>query len=126
MPQDRAQQHVSLPVAAALACHQLAPVSPRFYDAEHLSETLCLVAHGLTKVAPVFVADADGKTRPLTDVEVAGVKVSRGATRLELGDGRVFDAAFVRRRDLHDAISILKATGHELLRRAAPPSAVKP
>jgi hypothetical protein len=118
MPYDH--QHLALSVAAAVAYRQLAPGRAlRFYDADHLNEAVCLVAHALSRVAPIYVTEKAGERRVLLEAELFGAVVSRGATRLTLQDGCVFTEMSMRRNDLRDAILILKATGLQLLSRAA-------
>jgi hypothetical protein len=122
MPPRSHSQPIALPAAAAIAYQQLAPTRPpRFYDGEHLSEVLCLVAQALLRVAPVQVDDA-GQRRLLTEEELHGLVVSRGATRITLHDGRIVSEAVIGRQDLRDAIVILRATGLELLLRSAAPT----
>jgi hypothetical protein len=55
----------------------------------------------------------------LTEFEVQGLKVTRGATRVTLADGRSYTDATMGRHDLRDAIAILKATSLPLLWRAS-------
>lgn len=55
--------HIALSVAAGLAHQQLAAQPNKFYDGEHYSELMNMVAHALMRVAPLYVADAEGAER---------------------------------------------------------------
>jgi hypothetical protein len=104
--------HIALPVAAALAHHQLAAQPNKFYDGEHYSEVMNMVAHALMRVAPLYVADAEGgERRGLSEADLDGASIQRGATLLVLADGRSFRYVSLLRDDLRNAIAILARTG---------------
>ena len=63
--------------------------------------------------------EANGERRALSEADLFGAVVSRGATRLTLQDGRVFTEISILRSDLRDAIAILMATGLPRLPRPA-------
>jgi hypothetical protein len=115
-------QHLALSVAAHLARSQLVPDPLKPCDAQHLGETLDLVARALAKVAPLYIQDPKtGSPLELSSSELEGAAVRRGATLLVLRDGRTISAVTVKRADLRQAIAILKATGiPELLPPRAP------
>ena len=104
--------HIALSVAAGLAHQQLAAQPNKFYDGEHFSEMMNMVAHALMRVAPLYVADAeDGGRRALSEAELEGASIRRGATLLVLADGRSFRHVSLLRDDLRNAIAILARTG---------------
>jgi hypothetical protein len=104
--------HIALSVAAGLAHRQLAVQPREFYDVEHYSEVLNLVAQALTRVAQIYVAEQAGAAREgLSGLDLEGASVRRGATVLVLADGRTFRHIWVRRDDLRNAITILASTG---------------
>jgi len=104
--------HVALSVAALTAHRQLAAKPPAFYDVEHYNEVLNTVAHALMRAAPLYVADADGgERRTLSEADLDGASVRRGATLLVLADGRSFRYVSLLRDDLRSAIAILARTG---------------
>lgn len=105
-------QHLALPVAAHLARSQLVPDPLKPYDARHLGETLEIVARALARVSPLYIQDPkDGTQRELSAAELEGATVRRGATLLELRDGRSVSSVTMKRADLRQAIAILKAVG---------------
>ena len=114
-------QHIALSVAAALARTQLIPLPYKAYDAQHLSETLNLVARGLAKVAQLYLATPGEMPRPLTPGELEGAQIQRGATLLVMRDGRKLSAVSMKRIDLRQAIAVLKTVG--LPELASPPAA---
>jgi hypothetical protein len=104
--------HVALSVAAGLAHRQLAAQPAKFYDVEHYSEVMNLVAQALLRVAQVYVADAyGGERRALGEADLIGARVRRGATLLVLADGRSFRHLSLERDDLRNAITILSSSG---------------
>ena len=105
-------QHLALSVAAGLARSQLVPEPLKPYDAQHLSDTLNLVAHALARVAPLHVQDPQlGEARELSQQELEGAEVRRGATLLILKDGRKLSGVSMKRADLRQAVAILRAVG---------------
>lgn len=66
------------------------------------------IAQALCRLAPLYVDDG-GAHRRLTDAELGQATIRRGATLVELADGRRFSRATLRRGELRDAIAILKA-----------------
>jgi hypothetical protein len=112
-------QHLALSVAAHLARTQLVPDPLGVYDAQHLSETLDVVANALAKVAPLYAQDVKaGTANELAPAELEGATVRRGATVLALKDGRVLTAVSMKRADLRQAIVILRTVGVPGLRSA--------
>lgn len=105
-------QHLALPVAAHLARSQLVPDPLKPYDARHLGETLEIVARALARVAPLYTQDPkDGTSRELSAAELEGAAMRRGASFLELRDGRTISNVTMKRSDLRQAIAILRAVG---------------
>ena len=114
-------QHIALSVAAHLARTQLVPDPLRVYDAQHMAETLDVVANALVRVAPVYVQDPKAEApRELMEAELDGARAKRAATVLALQDGRTLSAVSMKRADLRQAIAILKAVGIQELARAEP------
>jgi hypothetical protein len=120
-------QQLALSVAAGLARTQLVPDPLKTYDAQHLSDMLNVIGRALAKVAPLYVKDeASLSARELTQDELEGAEIRRGATLLVLKDGRTLSSMSIRRGDLRQAIAILKAVGiQELVPRSGPAAAPK-
>jgi hypothetical protein len=84
----------------------------KVYDSQHLGEMLNVVAQALARTAPLQVTDtASGEKRPLSSLDLEGAVAKRGATALQLKDGRTLTGVSIRRTDLRQAIAILKAVG---------------
>ncbi len=115
-------QHLALSVAAHLARTQLIPEPLTPYDGQHMSETIDLVANALARVVPLYVNDPKaGAPRELSEAELEGATIKRGATLVALRDARTLSSVSIKRGDLRQAIAILKAIGvPELVRRAPP------
>lgn len=126
------RQHVSLPVAASIAFHQLVPNSSEAYDAERLGELQNLIARALSKVVPLHALDRDrGTLRQLDDEELQGARFKRGATLLVVDDGRVLlSNLWMLRGDLKEAVAILTHVGIAAIAPGSvaphPPPAAKP
>jgi hypothetical protein len=111
-PRKPLNPHIALSVAAALAHRQLSPERRAFYDVEHYSELLNRVAQALLRVAQIHVGDGDGGApRALSECDLEGAIVRRGATVLVLADGRLLRHLSVLREDLRSAITILGRAG---------------
>lgn len=117
-----AGQHLALSVAAHLARSQLISDPHAVYDSQHLNEMLDLVATALARNSPLYVLDAQtGVPRQLTAAELHGAEVRRGATVLQLKDGRALAGVSIRRGELRQAIAILKTIGlHEIAPQYVP------
>lgn len=120
---DLRSQHIALSVAAGLARTQLIPQPHKAYDAQHLSDSLNLVARGLAKVAQLYVAIPGEPPRALTPDEVEGAQIQRGATVLVLKDGRKLSAVSMKRADLRQAVAILKTIGVQEFAQGPAPAA---
>lgn len=120
-------QHLGLSVAAHLARTQLVPDPLAPYDGQHLSEMLDTVANALARVAPLHVQDVKGGApRLLTEADLEGARIKRGATLIVLKDGRSLSGVSIKRADLRQAIAILKAVGiQELTRNGKEPEPAK-
>jgi hypothetical protein len=108
---DLRSQHIALSVAAGLARTQLVPQPGKTYDAQHLSDSLNVVARGLAKVAQLYLAMPGETPRTLSPAELEGAQILRGATVLVLKDGRKLSAVSMKRADLRQAVAILKTIG---------------
>jgi hypothetical protein len=106
--------HVALSVAAALAYQKFSQGPRDFYDVEHYSAVLNAVAQALAGVMRIYVADNEDTPRALTDAALEGAVVRRGATVLQLADGRAFRRVLVRRDELHAAVDRLRRSGWTL------------
>ena len=109
---DRAVQHdiehLPIAVAAAQAYYQVAGRTPKQSGVAHLDRVLNNVARAITNVAPVYVAD--GLTqRQIEPIELLQSSFRRGATVLTLKDGTELRGITVRRIDVREAVTILKA-----------------
>lgn len=114
-------QHLALSVAAGLARTQLVPDPLMAYDALHITETLNLVGGALARVAPLYVRDTKaGAVRELSQDELQGAEVRRGALLLVLKDGRTLSSVSIKRADLRQAIAVLKTVGIPELRLPLP------
>ncbi len=70
------------------------------------------MARALARVAPLYLQDPkDGTSRELSAAELEGAAMHRGATVLELRDGRMLSSVTMKRSDLRQAIAILRAIG---------------
>lgn len=120
-------QQLALSVAAGLARTQLVPEPLKSYDSQHLGDMLNVIGGALAKVAPLYVKDDASLTaRELSQDELQGAEIRRGATVVVLKDGRTLSSVSIRRGDLRQAIAILKAIGIQgLLPRAEPAPAPK-
>jgi hypothetical protein len=124
---DLRSQHIALSVAAGLARTQLIPQPHKAYDAQHLSESLNLVARGLAKVAQLYVAAPGEAPRALAPTELEGAQIQSGATLLVLKDGRKLSAVSMKRADLRQAVAILKTIGvQEFAAQSPEPQAPEP
>ena len=120
-------QHIALSVAAHLARTQLVPDPLSVYDGQHVTDMVVVVANALARVAPLYVQDTkSGAPRQLTDFELEGGVVKRGATVLCLRDGRTLSSVSMKRADLRQAIGILKTVGIPGLARSSPQPAKPP
>jgi hypothetical protein len=105
-------QHLALSVAAHLARTQLVAEPLAVHDAQHTARMLDVVAAALARVAPLYVQEpGSGTPRLLTEGELEGAAIKRGATLLVLRDGRTLSGISIKRADLRQAVAILKAVG---------------
>lgn len=116
-------QHIALSVAAGLARTQLISEPGKVYDAQHLSDSLNLVAHGLAKVAQLYAASGSEAPRALAPGELEGAQIRCGATLLVLKDGRTLSGVSMKRADLRQAVAILKTIGLQDIAPPGPPAA---
>jgi hypothetical protein len=109
---DRAKQqdleHLPLPVAAAQAYYLVVGETPKQKSVAHLDRILNNVAHAITNVAPVYVAEGAAQ-RQISPVELLQSEFTRGATILRLKDGTELRGVTVRRIDVREAVTVLKA-----------------
>jgi hypothetical protein len=109
---DRARQHdlehLPISVAAAQTYYQVVGEVPRQKSIGHLDQILNSVAHAITNVAPVYVADGRGQ-RQIQPIELLNSCFTRGATVLRLRDGAELRGITVRRIDVREAVVVLRA-----------------
>jgi hypothetical protein len=109
---DRARQHdlehLPLAVAAAQTYYQVVGATPRQKSIAHLDRILNTVAHAITNVAPLYVRDGDTQ-RQVSPLELLQSRFTRGATVLTLKDGVELRGITVRRIDVREAVTVLKA-----------------
>lgn len=104
--------HIGLTTASGIAYDQLADKKRSFFDGEHFNEVLNQVGQALIRLAPVFTFDANAREpRQLDEAELFEARVIRGASALELPDGRRLNDLSIQRADLAGAITILRSTG---------------
>ena len=119
-----AGQHLALSVAAHLARTQLVRDPLTVYDGQHILEMINAVGGALARVARLYALDTEtGLPRELLEAEVLGATVQRGASVLVLKDGRTLSGVSIKRSDLREAITILKAVGIPELGTATPQAA---
>jgi hypothetical protein len=109
---DRARQHdlehLPLAVAAAQTYYLVVGDAPKHKSGAHLERILNNVAHAITNVAPLFVAEGT-EQRQLLPVELLQAEFTRGATLLTLHDGTELRGVTVRRIDVREAVTVLRA-----------------
>jgi hypothetical protein len=109
---DRAKQHdlehLPLSVAAAQTYYLVVGATPKQKSVAHLDRILNSVAHAITNVAPLYVADGAAQ-RQIAPVELLRSQITRGATVLTLHDGTELRGITVRRIDVREAVTVLKA-----------------
>ena len=110
---DLGRQHIALSVAAGIVYEQTGSKSFTSDDVAGLSHALNQAAHALANVVSIYVMDGKGQPRTLTAAELMTGQFTRGATRFSV-DGRSFSAISVTRRDMRDALVILKKAGLRL------------
>jgi hypothetical protein len=109
---DRAKQHdlehLPLSVAAAQTYYLVVGETPKRKSGDHLDRILNSVAHAITNVAPLYVEDGTGQ-RQITPIELLESEFTRGATVLKLRDGSELRGVTIRRIDVREAVTVLKA-----------------
>jgi hypothetical protein len=109
---DRAKQHdlehLPLAVAAAQTYYLVVGDTPRQKSIAHLDRILNTVAHAITNVAPLFVAEGTAQ-RQISPLELLQSHFARGATILKLHDGTELRGITVRRIDVREAVTVLRA-----------------
>jgi hypothetical protein len=109
---DRAKQHdlehLPLSVAAAQTYYLVVGETPKQKSVAHLDRILNTVAHAITNVAPVYVAEGRGQ-RQISPLELLQSHFTRGATVLTLLDGREMRGITVRRIDAREAVTVLRS-----------------
>jgi hypothetical protein len=109
---DRALQHglehLPIAVAAAQTFFQVVGETPKQKKVGHLDQVLNNVAHALSNVAPLY--HPDGMTqRQIEPIELLNARFTRGATVLVLKDGTELRGITIRRSDVREAVTVLRA-----------------
>ena len=105
------ERHIGLTAACAIAYHQIVARPGDFYDGQHPTDVLNVMAEVVSRTAPIHASDMDGTKRRLTIVDLQGARFTQGARCVALADGRSFTRLSMVRSDLRAAIAILKKTG---------------
>jgi hypothetical protein len=109
---DRAAQHdiehLPIAVAAAQTYFQVVGETPKQKSIAHLDRILNNVAHAITNIAPVYIPDGPSQ-RQIEPIELLESSFRRGATVLTLKDGTELRGITVRRIDVREAVTVLKA-----------------
>jgi hypothetical protein len=109
---DKAKQHdlehLPLPVAAAQTYYQVVGDTPKQKSIAHLDRILNSVAHAITNVAPLYVTEGASQ-RQISPLELLQSEFMRGATVLKLHDGSELRGITIRRIDVREAVTVLKA-----------------
>jgi hypothetical protein len=107
---SRDRQRVPLSVAAAVVLFRVTgeQVDGR-RDARTVSN-LNAVARALARVAPIYAAEPDNRSRQLGPLDLLRGDFDRGARVFRTFDGRELGALAIERRDMVVAINVLQAT----------------
>jgi hypothetical protein len=109
---DRAMQHLTLPRAAALAYFEITGRSIDAARAPQMREVLCDIAHALSILAPIHLMEGSpAMARELPPSALLGATFERGADVLRLRDGTQLRELTIQRKDLAEAIELLKHAG---------------
>jgi hypothetical protein len=105
-------EQVGLAAASAVLFRQIAAdQAGNYYDFQHYSEVLNLVASALAKLAPISTGESPSR-RLLTEQELLQGKFLKSATLLAFDDGRApLSALTIRRADLREASELLLRVG---------------
>ena len=111
-------QHIGLPTACAVVYARVTRRVPDPRDAPQLDAILNDVAFALSNLVPIYAADAQSAPpKPLNALELLDGRFSHGAHAFTASDGKELRGLTVRRQDMENAISILRAAGVQFPRR---------
>src|SRR5213075_1531812 len=109
---DRDTQHLALSTAAALVYFHITGQQLDGKLDEQTRDILCDVARALSVLAPIY-ALGDEESEMLIEVppgKLMGSAFVRGAQALVLKDGTEIRKLTIQRKDMHAAVTILKAS----------------
>jgi hypothetical protein len=109
---DRELRHLALPTAATIVHIETIGVPP---DASKMAETrdvLNNVAHAISNVVAIYAQDPEsGMPVEISAAELLDARFLRGAHLLVTKRGKEYRGLTVQRRDLNEAILILRRIG---------------
>jgi len=108
---NMSQTHVSLPLAAALAFHQVRGGQPALVNRQDYDDALNLAAAALSRLVTVYVTEDSGQGRVPIAVDLGTHSFNRGATELRAKDGSTRRDLSLQRGELLSAISLIKRVG---------------
>ena len=115
-------QHVGLPTACAIVYAKISGSVPDPREAASLDAILNDVAFALSNLVPIHAPDpVSGLPKALSPLELVEGRFSRGAHVFTAGDGEERRGLTVQRRDMNNAIAILRAAGVQFPRRGLLP-----
>jgi hypothetical protein len=97
-------QPIALHVAASLVHQQLSPGSMSDNAGEALERTALALSH----LVDIFYVDAQGRMKRIPDSELAAGRFENAAKQFRSAGGTVYQSLSMRRRDMAEAISILR------------------
>jgi hypothetical protein len=101
-------EHLPIAVAAAQTYYQVVGETPKQKNVGHLDQVLNNVAHALSNIALLY--RPDGMTqREIEPIELLNARFRRGATVLTLKDGSELRGITIRRIDVREAVTVLRA-----------------
>ena len=118
---NMSQTHVSLPLAAALAFHQVRGSRPALVNRQDYDDALNQAAAALSRLVTIYVSEDSRQARVPIAVDLGTHYFNRGATELRAKDGSTRRDLSLQRGELLSAISLIKRIGLPLA--FAPPLA---
>lgn len=103
-------QHLALPTAAALVYFGVTGMTLDATNAQWMRSVIDDIAHAMAVLVPVYSMLPDGKHTVVSRSELLGARFDRGAHLLVTRSGTHLKSLTVQRKDLLEAIAILKAS----------------
>lgn len=101
-------QHVALATAAAVVLFRVTGGQVEGSRTTRTKEILDDVAHAMSNIVPIYRPDGTG-VKALTPMELMLGRFARGAQVFRAHDGSEIGGLTVRRRDMAEAIAILRS-----------------